>query len=64
MHITKYYIFIQIILGFILADFITGIVHWFEDTYLVYCINIPFINEISKNNELHHYFPRSMLGYS
>ena len=61
----KYYIiFLQILIGFILADIVTGSFHWFEDTYLDYCINIPFFSEISKDNELHHYFPRSMLAYS
>jgi len=57
-------IFFQIIIGFLLADLITGSFHWFEDTYLDYCVDIPFIGEIAKDNELHHYFPRSMLAYS
>ena len=54
----------QIILGYILADFIVGIIHWFEDTYLDYDINIPFFDEIAKANELHHYFPRTIVGKS
>ena len=52
-------IYIQIILGFILADFVAGIFHWYEDTY--FCINIPLLRNIAKNNELHHYFPRSII---
>lgn len=47
-----------------LADIISGIFHWFEDTYLDYCINIPFLSSISKYNELHHYFPRSIIAHS
>jgi len=61
----KYFIIIlQIIIGFILADIVTGGFHWFEDSYLDYCIDIQIISEISKDNELHHYFPRSMIAYS
>lgn len=56
-------ILLQIIIGFFLADIITGGFHWFEDSYLHYCINIPIFSEISKDNELHHYFPRAMLAY-
>ena len=57
-------VFLQIIIGFLLADIITGGFHWFEDTYLDYCTNIPILNVIAKDNELHHYFPRSMIAYS
>jgi hypothetical protein len=57
-------IILQIILGFLFADLITGAFHWFEDCYLDYCIDLPIIGEIAKDNELHHYFPRSMLAYS
>lgn len=55
---------IQIILGFFLADIFTGSFHWFEDTYLSYCTTIPVLKDIAQDNELHHYFPRSMLAYS
>jgi len=57
-------IILQIIIGFILADIITGAFHWFEDTYIDYCLDIPIIDEISKDNELHHFFPRSIISYS
>jgi ubiquitin-conjugating enzyme E2 variant len=57
-------ILLQIFFGFILADFITGFVHWTEDTYLDYNTNIPFLNKLSKDNELHHYFPRTIVGKS
>jgi hypothetical protein len=55
---------LQIILGILVADVIAGMFHWFEDTYLDYCIDVPFLREISRDNELHHYFPRAMLAYS
>jgi len=57
-------IFLQIILGFICADIMSGIFHWFEDTYLDYCIDLPILDTISRDNELHHYFPRSIIAYS
>ena len=55
---------LQIILGFILADWTTGFFHWFEDTYLDYCTNTPFLSSIAKNNEIHHYYPRNIFSYS
>jgi len=55
---------LQIIIGFLLADFISGIFHWSQDTYLHYCTNIPFLSSVAKDNELHHYFPRSLIVYS
>lgn len=55
---------IQILLGYILADFFGGVFHWFEDTYLDYDSKNCFFNELSKHNELHHYFPRTIVGYS
>lgn len=55
---------LQIIIGFLLADIMSGFFHWIEDTYFDYCINIPILSNISKDNELHHYFPRAMLQYS
>lgn len=57
-------IFLQIIIGFVIADIIAGMFHWFEDTYLDYCIDLPILDVISRDNELHHYFPRSMIAFS
>lgn len=62
---TRLYIaFFQIVIGFFIADVIVGMFHWFEDTYLDYCITFPILSEISKDNELHHYFPRSITAHS
>lgn len=55
---------LQLITGFLLADIISGGFHWYEDTYLDYCTDLPFLDEIAKENELHHYFPRSILAGS
>jgi hypothetical protein len=57
-------IILQIILGFLLADVVTGIFHWFEDSYLDYCVDIPIVGRIAKDNELHHYFPRTIVSCS
>ena len=57
-------IYIQIIVGFFLADIIGGFLHWFEDRYIHYCTNIPIIKNIAEDNELHHYFPRAILAYT
>jgi len=57
-------IVLQIIIGYLLADIITGGFHWFEDTYMDYCISTPFLSMIAKDNELHHYFPRSIIAFS
>jgi len=57
-------IILQIIIGYILADIVSGILHWVEDTYLDYCVDIPMLSDISKDNELHHYFPRAIFAYS
>ena len=56
--------FLQILVGFIIADFNVGFFHWFEDTYLDYFTDIPFFKDIAQHNELHHYFPRAMLACS
>jgi energy-converting hydrogenase Eha subunit G len=57
-------IILQIVIGYILADLAAGIFHWFEDSYLDYCIDIPIISDIAKDNEMHHYFPRSIVSYT
>ncbi len=61
MRSTCYFIFMQIILGLIVADLFTSTMHWFEDTYLVYCTKLPLMSIIAKGNELHHYYPRGVL---
>jgi len=60
---SSYFILLQIFIGYLLADFICGILHWFEDTYIEYCIDIPILRDIARDNEMHHYFPRSIISY-
>lgn len=48
---------IMIILGIIFADFSTILFHWFEDTYLSYCLSLPILSQIARENEMHHYLP-------
>jgi ubiquitin-conjugating enzyme E2 variant len=55
---------LTIFIAILLADFITGFFHWFEDSYLPYCTKFPIFRDIAKDNVLHHYFPRAMLAYS
>lgn len=64
MHKNYTNIVIQLIVGFFVADFISGFGHWFEDTYLDYCNDWPIISEIAKHNEMHHFLPRSILAFS
>ena len=57
-------IIIQIFIGLIAADILSGFFHWIEDNYLDdYCSKIPFVSSIIKDNELHHYYPRGVLAY-
>jgi ubiquitin-conjugating enzyme E2 variant len=55
---------LQILLGVFVADVFTAMGHWIEDSYLDYCVDIPILRDIAKDNELHHYFPRTILSYS
>ncbi len=57
-------ILLQIFIGFVVVDIFGGAIHWFEDTYLDYCVDVPFISVLAKDNELHHYFPRTIVAYS
>jgi hypothetical protein len=50
----------NLILAWFFADFITGLVHWFEDRYLD-ASHYKIIDEIAKDNELHHEKPTAML---
>lgn len=54
----------QILIGFFLADFVSGFGHWIEDTYLSYCTKIPLLSGIAKDNEMHHYYPRLIVSCS
>jgi hypothetical protein len=55
---------LQILVAFLLADIMGGMIHWAEDSYLDYWVDLPILDSIARDNELHHYFPRSLLSYS
>ncbi len=57
-------VLVQILVGLVLGDFLAAFMHWVEDSYIDYCTRVPFLKSIAKSNELHHYFPRSMVGYT
>lgn len=51
--------FLQILIAWLLADFLTGVVHWFEDRYMdKYSLN--FLNSLAEENDLHHRKPTAM----
>ncbi len=52
---------IQILIAWLLADFVTGIVHWLEDKYLDDTHSLNFLDSVSKDNDLHHKKPTAML---
>ena len=43
-----------------LADLLTGFVHWFEDRYMS-SHSLNFLNSIAEENDLHHRKPTAML---
>jgi hypothetical protein len=57
-------VFLQIVIGIFIADFLIALFHWIDDSYLDYCISVPIISQIAKYNNMHHYFPRDILAYS
>lgn len=55
----------EILTGYLLADFLSGVAHWFEDVYLNpedFEIKEGFIFEIAKDNKEHHTKPRKMIS--
>jgi ubiquitin-conjugating enzyme E2 variant len=50
----------------LLADFVSGLVHWAEDAYARFkpVRKVPLINTIALENDLHHRRPREFLGRS
>lgn len=49
-----------------LADFVSGVVHWAEDAYARFkpVRKLPLINTIALENDLHHRRPREFLARS
>lgn len=55
-------IILQIIIGLLLGDICAAFFHWYEDSYLHYCNTNFILSKISKDNEMHHYYPRIMIN--
>lgn len=53
-----------ILFAWLLADFISGVVHWWEDRAIVGKSRFKFINSIREDNERHHVMPGYFLRYS
>lgn len=48
---------LEILSAWLLADFISGLVHWYEDQALTTASRFEFINSIRRDNERHHEQP-------
>eukprot|EP01095_Lingulamoeba_sp_RSL-Kostka_P018203 TRINITY_DN988_c1_g1_i1.p1 TRINITY_DN988_c1_g1~~TRINITY_DN988_c1_g1_i1.p1 ORF type:complete len:135 (-),score=22.14 TRINITY_DN988_c1_g1_i1:33-437(-) len=44
--------------GIVMADFLSGVVHWFFDTYA--SVNTPVIGTIVRSFREHHLYPKAM----
>jgi len=56
-------IFIRdIVIGYYLADFLTGLGHWVEDTY--FDENTRYVGSLAIDNVIHHKDPRRMVQYN
>lgn len=56
----------ELVYGYFLADFVSGLGHWFEDTYMTVenTAHYPaFIRDIAFFNSEHHKHPRNMTDY-
>lgn len=51
----------QILIAWLLADLLTGFVHWFEDAYMD-SFSLNFLDSLAKENDLHHRKPTAMLA--
>ena len=51
---------IQILSAWLLADLLTGFVHWFEDRYMDGSFGLDLLNRIADDNNLHHNKPTAM----
>ena len=52
---------LQILIAWLLADFVTGLIHWIEDKYMD-AVTLKFwARDIAADNDLHHSKPTAML---
>lgn len=55
---------LEILAAWLLADFITGIIHWAQDRLLLKPTRFAFLNRIKADNDLHHSKPAAMTQLS
>lgn len=55
---------LYILLSWLIADFITGIIHWFQDLYLPLNIENKFLKIMAIENDTHHYLPHHITTQS
>jgi hypothetical protein len=53
-----------ILLAWLLADLISGLVHWYEDRAMTGQSRFAFLNSVRADNERHHKMPGFMLKFS
>lgn len=49
-----------ILFAWLLADFLSGLIHWWEDRVLVGPSKFAFVNRIKADNDLHHSKPAAL----
>lgn len=54
----------KVLLAWLLADFIAGVVHWAQDKLLDVETAFDFLNTFKEDNDLHHAKPAAMLKLS
>jgi plasmanylethanolamine desaturase len=54
---------VDVLFAWLLADFISGIIHWSEDRYLNTPSRFKFLDGIRTDNDLHHLKPYAMLKF-
>lgn len=57
---TVIWVAIHCLVAWLLADFITGVFHWFEDRYLDESASLEFFQNVALDNKRHHTYPTAL----
>jgi plasmanylethanolamine desaturase len=57
-------VIIHVLLAWLLADFITGVVHWYEEKYMEGPYRFNWVQTMYEDNQLHHTKPTAICQYS
>jgi hypothetical protein len=49
---------VELVASFFIADFLSGLVHWFEDAYFNRDMHPWLVKNVTEPNRLHHIYPR------